>query len=477
MKYLTTPIYYINDRPHIGHAYTTFAADILANYYRQRKEEVFFLTGTDEHGQKNAKTAEKEDISPQQFADKQSKMYQEAWKKLGIQNDFFIRTTDSAHVKYVEDFLTDLYRKEEIYKGVYEGLYCEGCESYKTQTQLKGNICPEHQKPVEKIKEEVYFFNLSFYQRRLIEAIEDGEMKISPKTRENEVLSFLKKEKLADVAITRSQVDWGIRVPWDKKQTIYVWIDALINYLSAPDINNKDLWPADVQLMAKDILRFHAIIWPAMLMAAKLPLPKHLFVHGYFTVNGQKMSKTIGNVVDPVEISKKYSAEVLRYYLFRAIPFGNDGDFDEKKLAKLYEAELANDLGNLVQRSLTMINQYKVKIPKEYYQFQPNEKYEKTMKDLNFYGALAEVHERVQSLNKFIEQEKPWELHKTAKSAAAFDLETEKRSRFDQVFERLIKDLSLIAFCLYPFMPKKSKEMTKQLKDLQPVPLFPKKDK
>jgi len=477
MKYLTTPIYYINDRPHIGHAYTTFAADILSNYYRQRKEEVFFLTGTDEHGQKNAKTAKKQGISPQKFADKQAKIYQETWKKLGIKNDFFIRTTDLAHVKYVEKFLTGLYRKEEIYKGVYEGLYCEGCESYKTPSQLKGNICPVHQKPVEKIKEEVYFFNLSFYQRRLIEAIEDGEMKISPKVRENEVLSFLKKEKLTDVAITRSKVDWGIRVPWDKKQTIYVWIDALINYLSAPAINNKELWPADVQLMAKDILRFHAIIWPAMLMAAKLPLPKHLFIHGYFTVNGQKMSKTIGNVIDPVKISKKYSAEVLRYYLFRSIPFGKDGDFDEKKLAKLYQAELANDLGNLVQRSLIMINQYKVKIPKEYYQFKSSEKYEKSMQDLDFYQALAEVHKKVQDLNKFIEQEKPWKLYKTAKSAAAFDLETEKRSRFDQVFERLIKDLSLIAFYLYPFMPKKSKEMTKQLKDLQPVPLFPKKDK
>ncbi len=473
MKYITTPIYYVNDRPHIGHAYTTFAADILANYYRQRGEETFFLTGTDEHGQKNARSAEEEKITPKQFVDRQAKIYQKTWRDLGIKNDFFIRTTDSAHIDFVQKFLTDLYRKEEIYKGEYQGLYCEGCEAYLAPSQLKGNLCPIHKKPVEKVKEEIYFFKLSQYQRRLLEALEDQEMIILPEERRNEVLSFLKKEQLADVAITRSKVGWGIKVPWDKQQTIYVWIDALLNYLSAPEINRKELWPANTQLMGKDILRFHAIIWPALLMAVNLPLPTRLFVHGYFTVDGQKISKSLGNVIDPLELAKEYPVEAIRYYLFRAFPFGQDGDFDQKKLERVYQSELANDLGNLVQRTLVMIRQYKVKITKEHYQYQKNQVFEKAMERLDYYNALKEVQRLTQGLNRYIEKEKPWQLYQTAKSAAEFDLKSKKRSRFDEIFSHLISDLSLIAFCLYPFMPEKSEEMSQQLKELKPKPLFP----
>jgi len=474
VKYITTPIYYLNDRPHIGHAYTNFAADILTNYYRQRNEEVFFLTGTDEHGQKNALSAEKEGLTPKAFVDRQAKIYQKAWKELGISNNFFIRTTDVAHIEYVKEFLTNLYRKEEIYKGIYQGLYCKECEAYFTPSQLKGNLCPIHHKPLERVSEEVYFFKLSHYQRKLLEALEDQEMAILPEERRNEVLSFLRKERLADVAITRSQISWGIRAPWDKNHTIYVWIDALLNYLSAPEINHKELWPADTQFIAKDILRFHAIIWPAMLMAANLPLPRRLFVHGFFTVKGKKISKSLGNVIDPLELAKKYSVEALKYYLFRTFPFGQDGDFNQKELEKTYRFELANDLGNLVQRSLSMIKRYQVKIKREDYQFEKNQEYEKAMANLDYYRALQEVRRMVQNLNRYIEQEKPWRLYQKAKSAAEFDLETEKRSRFNQIFQRLIRDLGLIAYCLYPFMPQKSEEITRQLKELKPKPLFPK---
>jgi methionyl-tRNA synthetase len=475
MKYITTPIYYVNDLPHLGHAYTTFAADIISNYWRQKGEQVFFLTGTDEHGQKVQESAESRDLTPTEYVDEVSKKFQNTWKKLKIKNNFFIRTTDQAHIDFVREFLTDLYRKEEIYKGVYRGLYCKGCEAYLKPEDLDKGVCPDHRQPPEEISEEVYFFKQSQYQRRLIEVLEDGELEIEPDIRENEILTFLKNNKLEDVAITRSKVDWGIEVPWDKNQTIYVWIDALINYLSALKINGKeDFWPADVHFMAKDILRFHGIIWPAMLMAANRPLPKKVFAHGYFTVNGQKMSKTIGNVVDPVDLSHRYPVEAIKYYLFSSFPFGQDGDFDEKEMINIYNSHLADDLGNLVQRTLTMVNKYDVKIDKSFYRFEPDQDYNLAMENLNFFEALKLTQAKVKKLNQLIEDEKPWEFYKKASAASQFDLKTEKRDRFNQIFKELFSDISLVAQNLFPFMPEKSKEIKKQLNDLKPSPIFSK---
>ncbi len=473
MKYITTPIYYVNDKPHIGHAYTTLAADIWAHYWRRRGEEVFFLTGTDEHGQKIQENAAKNDMEPKQFVDQNAKLFQNAWKKYRIKNNFFIRTTDEAHIDYVKNFLTDLYRKEEIYKGVYRGLYCSGCEAYLKPEDLKGNLCPDHKVPPKKIEEEVYFFKLSQYQRRLIEAIEDGEMKIEPEERKNEVLSFLKNQPLEDLAITRSKVDWGIEVPWDKNQTIYVWVDALFSYLSALDINNLSCWPADVQLMAKDILRFHGIIWPALLMAANKALPKKIFVHGYFTVGGEKMSKTIGNTVNPTELAVNYPLEAIKYYLFSSFRFGQDGNFEEKELVSSYNSHLANDLGNLVQRTLSMINKYEVEVDSSFYKFNRFHKYEEAMESLDYYEALKYARKKVQDLNKLIEKEKPWQLYKQADAASQFALKTDQRDKFNKLFKTLVSELMMVADWLYPFMPERAEEIERQLKDLEPKPVFP----
>ncbi len=477
MIYITTPIYYVNDKPHIGHAYTTMAADILANYWRNRGQEVFFLTGTDEHGQKIAESAGKENIEPKEFVDRNAKLFQKTWKKLNVKNNFFIRTTDAGHINYVKKFLTNLYRKEEIYKGVYQGLYCEGCEAYLKEGDLKGGLCPDHQSPPKNIKEEVYFFKLSQYQRRLIEAIEDQEMKIEPIERKNEVLSFLKSQPLEDLAITRSKVDWGIEVPWDKNQTIYVWVDALLNYLSVLEINNLDCWPADVHLHGKDILRFHGIIWPALLMAANLPLPKKLFVNGYFTVDGQKMSKTVGNVVDPIELANKYPVEAIKYYLFSAFPYGNDGDFSQAEMVNSYNSHLANDLGNLIQRTLKMINKYQVKVDDSFYKYDRFEKYEQSIQSLDYFQALKYIRAKTRDLNKLIEKEKPWELYKKASAASDFALETNQRDKFNNIFRTLVSELMMVADWIYPFMPEKAVEIKRQLKELDPKPIFPKIDK
>jgi len=473
MKFITTPIYYVNDKPHIGHAYTTLAADIWANYWRRRGEDVFFLTGTDEHGQKIEASARREDLEPKEFVNRNSKLFQKAWKALGIKNNFFIRTTDEAHIDFVKKFLTDLYRKEEIYKSVYRGLYCEGCEAYLKPEDLKGNLCPDHKVPPKKIEEEVYFFKLSQYQRRLIEAIEDDEMKIEPRERKNEVLSFLKNNPLEDLAITRSKVDWGIEVPWDKNQTIYVWVDALVNYLSALKINSLNCWPADVHLMAKDIIRFHCVIWPAILMAANMPLPRKIFVHGYFTIKKEKMSKSLGNAIDPIELVDKYPPEALKYYLFSSFRFGQDGNFDTKKMVKSYNSHLANDLGNLAQRTITMINKYDVKVDDSFYKFNQFHKYDEAMENFDYYQALKYIRRKVQDLNKLIEKEKPWQLYKQADAASQFDLKTDQRDKFNRLFKTLVSELMMVADWLSPFMPKKSEEIERQLKDLEPQPIFP----
>ncbi|MBU2595648.1 methionine--tRNA ligase [Patescibacteria group bacterium] len=477
MKYITTPIYYINAKPHLGHAYTTIAADVLARYWRGRGQKVFFLTGTDEHGLKVERAAAKEGLAPKVFADKMAAQFLEAWKKLDINCDFFIRTTDKAHEKYVTEFASKLYRQGDIYKDIYRGLYCVGCEAYIQDDDLVDGKCLLHNQVPQKIKEDVYFFRLSKYQEHLKKIIETDIFRIEPKERKNEVLGFINQEGgLKDVAISRSssKVKWGIPLPWDKEHVFYVWFDALLNYLSALKIAQISCWPPDIQLMAKEILRFHALLWPAILSAGEESLPKKLFVHGYFTIEGKKMSKTLGNVVDPLEIAKKYGNGPLRYFLLREFPFGEDGDYAEKNLIRRYNSELADDLGNLLQRTIVMINRFKIKVTARQREFRHNGIIEEKIENLDFQGALVEINRAVKGANAYIDKEKPWKLVDSARKSKEIGLETEEKKRFEEIFAHLISILHQVAYYLEPFMPREVLEIQRQLKSLKPEPIFPK---
>lgn len=471
--YITTPIYYVNAVPHLGSAYTTIAADVLSRYYRLKfgAENVYFMTGTDEHGAKIQEIAEAAGKTPKVFTDEIAAEFQKTWENLNISNDNFIRTTDKHHVEAVKWVTQKLYDQEDIYKGNYEALYCVGCEQYKTKSELlEGNICPDHNRECEVHEEEAYLFALSRYQKQLEALISSDEILIRPETRKNEVLSFIR-GGLDDVAISRKKenVSWGINLPFDDTQTTYVWIDAFLNYLTGlewpEDTKLSDkFWPADVQLMAKDIIRVHATIWQAMLLALKLPTTKQLFVHGYFTVNGKKMSKSLGNVLEPNELVTKFGADAVRYAVLREFPFGSDGDISEEKIAARYNSDLANDLGNLLQRVVTMIARYGVKVDKKtsgLVNFMVNEKIEA----LTFDQALTEIWADIRSLNQQIEMDKPWEL-------AKFDV-PKLTDTLLGYYEELVKISDAIA----PFMPETSAKMKQQLQTLTPEPLFPRIEK
>jgi len=457
--FVTTAIDYVNSKPHIGHAYEKIAADIVARYWRSQGSEVFFLTGTDEHGMKVAQAAKKMEIEPKVFADNIVAKYKEAWASLEIGYDNFIRTTDPHHEEFVKNFLQKLYDNGEIYKDKYQGLYCVGCEEYKQPDDLEeGKICPNHKTECQMVEEEIYFFKLSKYQKQIMEAIQGKDIIIEPENRRNEIFQFLAREPLKDLAISRSKVEWGIQVPWDKSQTIYVWVDALLNYISG----GKGFWPPQLQLIGKDIFRFHAIIWPAMLLAAGYELPEKLFIHGFLTVDGQKMSKTIGNVIDPIEVSKIYGADVLRYFLFREAPFGQDGNFSVDRFEGRYQADLANDLGNLFQRVLVMAQKFEIKWE---YQKSANtyEAYHEAMQNLRFHEALNLIWVIVSGLNQKIDVEKPWDLAKN------------DTAKLDNLLKEILTNLADIAILLDPFMPIVSAKMTDQLKTGKPEPLFPRK--
>lgn len=457
--FITTPIYYINEAPHIGHAYTTIAADILSRYWKKRGAEVFFLTGTDEHGLKVFQAAEKKRMKPKAFADEMALKYQAAWSFLNIKYDNFIRTTEPTHEKFVQDFLQKLYDNGEIYQDKYSGLYCVGCEEYKTREDLKpGNICPIHKTKCEEVFEEIYFFKLSKYQNQLMKLIQSKQLVICPEKRKNEVFQFLAKEPLRDLAISRTKVSWGIPVPWDKSQTIYVWFDALLNYISG----SRGLWPPSTQLMAKDIFRFHAIIWPALLLASGYEIPEKLFIHGYFTINGEKMSKTVGNVIDPIEIAKVYGVDALRYFIFREVPFGEDGDFSIDRFEMRYKADLANDLGNLVQRVIAMAERYKI----DWGYLMSDRKYfniNESIENLNFSDALGSIWKLITEANQQIDMEKPWELAK------------ENSPKLKLLISSLLQFLADLSNLLEPFMPDTSREIINQLKTKNYQPLFPRK--
>jgi methionyl-tRNA synthetase len=468
--YLTTPIYYVNDVPHIGHSYTTLAADVLARYHRLKGEEVFFLTGTDEHGQKILRAAQGREETPEALVDRVVERFKKVWQCLDISNDDFIRTTQPRHTRRVQRIFQRLYEKGDIYLGDYEGWYCVPCESFWIESELVANKCPECHRQVERLKEKNYFFKLSKYRDRVLRHIESHPDFIRPESRRNELYSRLR-AGAEDISVSRHALSWGIPVPMDPKQTIYVWIDALFNYITALGYEDEmerfqRYWPCDVHLIGKEILWFHGAIWPALLMALELPLPKGIFAHGWWTIEGQKISKSLGNVIDPLTITEQYGVDAYRYFLLREVPFGLDGNFSYTAIANRINNDLGNDLGNLLLRTLTMIEKYyeghvpqpespscelaedKV-LAEESQELKPL--VEKEMEDLQFSRALEAIWGFVGRANRYVEESKPWVLAR------------QDRPKLSLKLYNLAEALRLIALYLTPFMPHTAQEIRQQL--------------
>lgn len=465
--YLTTPIYYVNDKPHIGHAYCTIVSDIIAQYHRLKGDDVFFLTGIDENSLKNIEAAEKLGMSNdiQGYLDMQASIWQQTWDSLAITNSDFIRTTEERHKKGVAKFWNRVAEQGDIYKGEYEGFYCVGCEEFIRPTDLVDGLCAIHKREPQKLMERNYFFSAKNYRERLLDHIEKNPDFIQPVSRRNEVIKYIT-DHFEDISISRQTMKWGIPVPNDPEQVIYVWFDALINYLTGIGYGwDEDLfvkyWPADLHLVGKEIIKFHCALWPAMLMSVGLPLPERVFAHGFLTIDGQKMSKSLGNAIDPIEISKVYGLDVMRYFLMREIPFGGDGDFSYERFAQRYESDCAKGVGNFVARVLAMAEKCddgalagiqggeqsaaEERVREVWQEYE--EAFERTRPD----EALDAAWRLISFGDHLIEEKKPWTLAKENKQA------------YTEVISVLLELVRQVSVLLYPFMPDTARNVWRQL--------------
>ena len=468
--YITTPIYYPSANFHIGHCYTTIIADAIARYKRLLGYDVFFLTGTDEHGQKIENKAKEAGVSPKEYVDKIVDNAKDLWKNLGISYDKFIRTTDDYHELAVQKIFTKLYEKGDIYLGKYEGLYCTPCESFWTESQLVDGKCPDCGREIHLVQEESYFFKLSKYQDAILKLYEEHPEFIQPESRKNEMINNFLKPGLEDLCVSRTTFDWGIRVPFNDKHVIYVWIDAITNYITALGYTSEDeslfnkYWPADLHLVGKEIVRFHTIIWPAILIALDLPLPKQVFGHGWLKLDGGKISKSSGNYKDPREYIEAYGVDAVRYFALREVSFGNDGNFSEEAMVARYNTDLANTLGNLVNRTITMVGKYFNGVISNPKTNEPIDDdliktaielksiVDEKMNELRISEALDNIFELLRNCNKYIDETTPWTLAKE-----------EKFDRLQTVLYNLLESIRIATVLLQPFIPDTTKRIFEQL--------------